>query len=235
MSGASGQTCPSVHRFSGTATAAMARTFAACSRVRRTSSQPPRPQGAAQPAPTRTPDPGRASPACEPCHRSWIRTLVPSLPAVPSACPGQRIRAVTSGHDGSLRSVLSWPFGVGAGAALPRGSAFQARDAGSIPVTPLHRPAQLHSLWHREFRLAPARVRARAVPAGPRRCAAVQLLAPARGPGRDRRAALCPVVVPVRGGGTPPGVDAVCPYGCPLKAGQLAPRSRSGSRRASAS
>ena len=35
---------------------------------------------------------------------------------------------------------------------------------------------------------------------------AVQLLAPARGPGRDRRAALRAVVVPVRGGGTPPGV-----------------------------
>jgi hypothetical protein len=37
-------------------------------------------------------------PACEPCHRSWNRTLVPSLPAVPSACPSQRLRAVTSGQ-----------------------------------------------------------------------------------------------------------------------------------------
>jgi hypothetical protein len=37
-----------------------------------------RPQGAAQPAPTRTPVPGRAFPAYEPCHRSWNRTLVPS-------------------------------------------------------------------------------------------------------------------------------------------------------------
>jgi hypothetical protein len=43
MSRASGQARPSVHRFSGTATAAMARTFAAWSRVRRTSSQPPTP------------------------------------------------------------------------------------------------------------------------------------------------------------------------------------------------
>jgi hypothetical protein len=37
-----------------------------------------RPQGAAQPAPTRTPVPGRAFPAGEPCQRSWNRTLVPS-------------------------------------------------------------------------------------------------------------------------------------------------------------
>ena len=50
------------------------------------------------------------------------------------------------------------------------------------------------------------RVRAGAVPAGPRRCAAVQLLAPARGPRRDRRATLRLVVVPVRRRGTPPGV-----------------------------
>ena len=37
-----------------------------------------RPQGAAQPAPTRTPVPGRAFPTGEPCHRSWNSTLVPS-------------------------------------------------------------------------------------------------------------------------------------------------------------
>jgi hypothetical protein len=47
------------------------------------------------------------------------------------------------------------------------------------------------------------------------RCAAVQLLAPARGPGRDRRAALCPVVVPVRGGGPPPGVSRRDSWGHP--------------------
>jgi hypothetical protein len=58
----------------------MARTFAAWSRVRRYK----------QPAAyarkvllnrhlLKRPVPGRAFPACEPCHRSWNRTLVPSL------------------------------------------------------------------------------------------------------------------------------------------------------------
>ena len=66
MSRASGQARPGAHRLTGTATGAMAHLFAAWS------------QGAAQPAPTRTPVPARAFPAGEPCHRSWNRTLVPS-------------------------------------------------------------------------------------------------------------------------------------------------------------
>jgi len=57
MSRASGQACPDAHRFSGTATGAMARMFAACSRVRCSKRWPPTLQGAVQPAPTRTPVP----------------------------------------------------------------------------------------------------------------------------------------------------------------------------------
>jgi hypothetical protein len=45
MSRASGQARPGAHRFSGTATGAMARTFAAWSRVRRSKHQPPTPAG----------------------------------------------------------------------------------------------------------------------------------------------------------------------------------------------
>jgi hypothetical protein len=59
---------------------------------------------------------------------------------VPRRALANRYEQSPAVNDGSCRSVLTWPFGVGAGAALPRGSAFQARDAGSIPVTPLHRP-----------------------------------------------------------------------------------------------
>ena len=125
--------------------------------------------------------PRTAFPACEPCHRGWNRTLVPSsgedlrpwwptarslprstrtssppqnsqwprrplvltifirqgwpqamshLPAVPSACPSQRLRAVTSGQRRLVEVGLTWPFGVGAGTALPRSSVFQARAMG---------------------------------------------------------------------------------------------------------
>ena len=95
MSRASGQARPGAHRFSGTATGAMARMVAAWSRVRRSK----------QPAAyarkvllnrhlLERPSPDGLPRACEPCHRGWNRTLVPSLPAVPR----RRIPAVTSGQ-----------------------------------------------------------------------------------------------------------------------------------------
>ena len=78
------------------------------------------PQGAAQSAPTRTPIPGRAS-----RHASRViaaGTARWSHPYRP--CPRH---ALANGYeqspavnDGSLRSVLTWPFSVGARAALPR-------------------------------------------------------------------------------------------------------------------
>jgi hypothetical protein len=141
MSRASGQARPSVHRFSGTATAAMARTFAAWSRVRR----PKQPAAYARKVLLNRHLLERPSPDGPPRHASGVIAAGPArwshpLPAVPSACPSQRIRAVTSGQRRLVEVGPYLAFGVGAGAALPHGRAFQARDAGSIPVTPLHRP-----------------------------------------------------------------------------------------------
>jgi hypothetical protein len=132
MSPASGQARPGAHRFTCTATGAMARMFAAWSRVRR-SKQPaayarkvllnrhllerPSPGGPSRPA-SRVIAAGTAP---------WSHPYRPC----PRRALANRYEQVTSGHDGSLRSVLSWPFGVGAGAALPRGSAFRARDPGA--------------------------------------------------------------------------------------------------------
>jgi hypothetical protein len=61
-----------------------------------------------------------------------------SLPAQPATDesdtehrpPSQRLRAVTSGQRRLVEVGLTWPFGVGAGAALPRSSVFQARAMG---------------------------------------------------------------------------------------------------------
>ena len=52
------------------------------------------------------------------------------LPALPSACPADGYKQSPAVNAGSLRLVLTWPFGIGARAALPRGSAFQARGMG---------------------------------------------------------------------------------------------------------
>ena len=57
----------------------MAHMFAAWSRMRRSK----QPAACARKVllnrhPSRTAVPGRAFPACEPCHRGWNRTLVPS-------------------------------------------------------------------------------------------------------------------------------------------------------------
>jgi hypothetical protein len=56
--------------------------------------------------------------------------------AVPSACPSRRTSAVTSGQRRLLDyRALTWTFGVGTGIGPRPETAFQARDAGSIPVT----------------------------------------------------------------------------------------------------
>jgi hypothetical protein len=98
MSRASSQARPGVHRFRGTATGGHgahvpgllpgAPLQALAAEARKVL-----PNRHLLERPSRT-----GFPACEPCHRSWNRTLVPSLPAVPSACPSQRLRAVTSGQ-----------------------------------------------------------------------------------------------------------------------------------------
>jgi hypothetical protein len=80
---------------------------------------------------------------------------------------------------------------------------YQASDRGFFSA---HRDNLSPATAHRRFALTLN------LNDGYRCCAAVQLLAPARGPGRDRRAALRAVVVPVRGGGgTPPGVGRRVP------------------------
>jgi hypothetical protein len=78
MSRASGQARLDVHRFTGTATGAMARMFAAWSGCAAPSSQPPTPARCRSTGTYSNARPGRAFPAGEPCHRSWNRTLVPS-------------------------------------------------------------------------------------------------------------------------------------------------------------
>jgi hypothetical protein len=106
---------------------AMARTSAARSQGRRSKHQPPTPArccstGTYSNARPRTGFPGHASCVIAAATARWSHSYRPCL-----ADGYQQSPAV---NDGSLRSVLTWPFGVGAGAALPRGSAFQARDPG---------------------------------------------------------------------------------------------------------
>ena len=120
MSRASGQARPGAHRFRGTATRGHGAHVPGLSRVRRSKRWPPMPARCCPIGTYSNAHPRTGFPACEPCHRSWNRTLVPSLPAVPSACPSQRLRAVTSGQRRLVEVVLTWPFSVGARAALPR-------------------------------------------------------------------------------------------------------------------
>jgi hypothetical protein len=132
MSRASGQARPGVHRFTGTAAGAMAHLFAAWSRVRRSK----QPAAYARKVllnrhPSRTPIPEWASPACEPCHRSWNRTLVPS-----------------SGDD--LRPW--WPTACGVLDELERGRLVQPIERSASPGCRSSRPSKVEMPLH-----APAR------------------------------------------------------------------------------
>jgi hypothetical protein len=111
----------------------MARTSAARSQGRRSKHQPPPPArccstGTYSNAHPPTGFPGHASRVIAAGTARWSHPYRPCL-----ADGYQQSPAV---NDGSLRSVLTWPFGVRAGAALPRGSAFQARDP-HPPTMPL--------------------------------------------------------------------------------------------------
>jgi hypothetical protein len=131
----SGQARPGAHRFRGTATRGDgAHVPGLLPGAPLQSAGRRRPQGAAQPAPTRSPVPGRAS-----RHASRViaaGTARWSHPYRP--CPR---RALANGYEqspavNSLRSVLTWPFSVGARAALPRAvpSKLVARSSYKVAV-----------------------------------------------------------------------------------------------------
>jgi hypothetical protein len=107
MSRASGQARPGAHRFSGTATGGHGAHVRGLLRVRCSKRWPPTPPRCCptgtyfeRPSPTGFPGMRAVSSQLEP-HAGPILTG-----GMPSACPSQRIRAVISGHDGLLRSVL---------------------------------------------------------------------------------------------------------------------------------
>jgi hypothetical protein len=158
MSRASGQARPGAHRFSGTATGAMARTFAAWSRVRR--SKHPAAYARKVLLSWHLPEP--SSPDGLPRHASCViaagtaRWSHPYRPC-PRRARAQGIRESPAVNDGSLRSgaasskgrSMSWPAGdrvVGAGNCRRPGSGCQSPDH---VVQPQRRSLNAGSCWCR--------------------------------------------------------------------------------------